>query len=235
MAAAPATVLAELDPLGIVPLRLLGLIVAPLALLAREGDGDSNVSASHGSFGRLGRAGPAAPCGTRNDPAGPRGQDESRRSEDEARTPWSRRSSTRAKRSRRGDSNPGPPPYHGGALPAELRRRRPDRGSGSGGSRIRTCVGSAMRFTAALLWPLGHPPEGRRLDCRGGKHRRGGPQAAGARLRTRPSAAAPPGALLASSACCSRSGGSARGSPRTRARPPPGSMPSDPSARSASR
>jgi hypothetical protein len=25
--------------------------------------------------------------------------------------------------SRRGDSNPGPPPYHGGALPAELRRR----------------------------------------------------------------------------------------------------------------
>ena len=26
-------------------------------------------------------------------------------------------------RSRRGDSNPGPPPYHGGALPAELRRR----------------------------------------------------------------------------------------------------------------
>src|SRR5215210_6753145 len=27
------------------------------------------------------------------------------------------------KESRRGDSNPGPPPYHGGALPAELRRR----------------------------------------------------------------------------------------------------------------
>src|SRR4029079_5409754 len=25
--------------------------------------------------------------------------------------------------SRRGDANPGPPPYHGGALPAELRRR----------------------------------------------------------------------------------------------------------------
>src|SRR5918999_433143 len=28
----------------------------------------------------------------------------------------------------------------------------------SGGSRIRTCVGSADRFTAGLLWPLGHPP-----------------------------------------------------------------------------
>ena len=29
----------------------------------------------------------------------------------------------RSRESRRGDSNPGPPPYHGGALPAELRRR----------------------------------------------------------------------------------------------------------------
>jgi hypothetical protein len=28
------------------------LVVTPLALLTREGDGDSNVSASHGSFGR---------------------------------------------------------------------------------------------------------------------------------------------------------------------------------------
>src|SRR5918999_15995 len=52
MPATPAAVLAELDPVGIVPLRLLGLVVAPLALLAREGDGDSDVSASHGSFGR---------------------------------------------------------------------------------------------------------------------------------------------------------------------------------------
>jgi hypothetical protein len=32
-------------------------------------------------------------------------------------------------------------------------------GMSSGGSRIRTCVGRAARFTAALLWPLGHPPE----------------------------------------------------------------------------
>jgi hypothetical protein len=60
--------------------------------------------------------------------------------------------------SRRGDSNPGPPPYHGGALPAELRRRYGDSLRPSGGSRIRTCVGSADRFTAGLLWPLGHPP-----------------------------------------------------------------------------
>jgi hypothetical protein len=49
---APAAVLAELDPVRVVPLRLLALVVTPLALLAREGDGDSNVSASHGSFGR---------------------------------------------------------------------------------------------------------------------------------------------------------------------------------------
>ena len=48
--AAPAAVLAELDPVRIVPLLLLGLVVAPLALLACEGHGDSNVSASHGSL-----------------------------------------------------------------------------------------------------------------------------------------------------------------------------------------
>src|SRR5687767_425544 len=42
--AAPTAVLAELDPVGMVALGLLGLVVAPLALLAREGDGDSNVS-----------------------------------------------------------------------------------------------------------------------------------------------------------------------------------------------
>ena len=46
---APTAVLAELDPVRIVPLGLLGLIVPPLALLACEGDGDSDVSASHGS------------------------------------------------------------------------------------------------------------------------------------------------------------------------------------------
>src|SRR5215208_1057509 len=50
--AAPAAVLAKLNPVRVVPLRLLGLVVTPLALLACEGHGDSNVSASHGSFGR---------------------------------------------------------------------------------------------------------------------------------------------------------------------------------------
>src|SRR5919197_5279694 len=43
--AAKAAVLAQLDPVGIVALGLLALIVAPLALLARECDGDSDVSA----------------------------------------------------------------------------------------------------------------------------------------------------------------------------------------------
>src|SRR5919197_5016332 len=45
--AAKAAVLAQLDPVGIVALGLLALVVAPLALLARECDGDSDVSASH--------------------------------------------------------------------------------------------------------------------------------------------------------------------------------------------
>ena len=45
--AAPAAVLAHLDPVGRVSPRLVGLVVAPLALLAGEGYGDSNVSASH--------------------------------------------------------------------------------------------------------------------------------------------------------------------------------------------
>jgi hypothetical protein len=49
---APAAVLAKLNPVRVVALRLLGLVVPPLALLACEGHGDSNVSASHGSFGR---------------------------------------------------------------------------------------------------------------------------------------------------------------------------------------
>jgi len=49
---APAAVLAKLNPIRVVALRLLGLVVTPLALLACEGHGDSNVSASHGSFGR---------------------------------------------------------------------------------------------------------------------------------------------------------------------------------------
>jgi hypothetical protein len=52
MPAAPTAVLAKLDPIGMVALGLLGLVVAPLALLAREGDGDSDISASHESFRR---------------------------------------------------------------------------------------------------------------------------------------------------------------------------------------
>jgi hypothetical protein len=50
--AAPTAVLAKLDPVGMVALGLLGLVVAPLAFLTREGDGDSDVSASHWSFRR---------------------------------------------------------------------------------------------------------------------------------------------------------------------------------------
>jgi hypothetical protein len=53
--AAPAAVLAELDPTRIVPLRLLGLVVPPLAILASEGHGDSNV-AGHRSSNLVGAA-----------------------------------------------------------------------------------------------------------------------------------------------------------------------------------
>src|SRR5205085_5622148 len=44
---APAAVLAQLDAVGIVSLRLVGLVVAPLALLAGEGHSDANVSTGH--------------------------------------------------------------------------------------------------------------------------------------------------------------------------------------------
>jgi hypothetical protein len=44
---APATVLAQAHPIGIVALGLVCLVVAVLALLAGEGDSDPNVSASH--------------------------------------------------------------------------------------------------------------------------------------------------------------------------------------------
>ena len=46
---APATVLARLEAVRRVPLRLLGLVVAALALLAGKRHGDSDISASHGS------------------------------------------------------------------------------------------------------------------------------------------------------------------------------------------
>ena|GEM_PF-6057265 len=45
--AAPATVLAQAHPIGVVALALIRLVVAMLALLAGEGDSDPNVSASH--------------------------------------------------------------------------------------------------------------------------------------------------------------------------------------------
>jgi hypothetical protein len=50
--ATPAAVLAKLNPIRVVALRFLGLVVPPLALLACERHGDTNVSACHGSFGR---------------------------------------------------------------------------------------------------------------------------------------------------------------------------------------
>src|SRR5919201_1372536 len=49
VAAAPAAVLLELDPVGRVPLRLLGLVVAPLAFGAGERDPNSD-SGCHFSF-----------------------------------------------------------------------------------------------------------------------------------------------------------------------------------------
>src|ERR1700749_49203 len=47
MPPAPLAVLAQRDALGVVALGLVGLIVAPLALLAREGDADAHVSGGH--------------------------------------------------------------------------------------------------------------------------------------------------------------------------------------------
>ena len=45
--AAPVTVLAQLEPIGSVATRLVALVVASLALLAGERDGDSDFSAGH--------------------------------------------------------------------------------------------------------------------------------------------------------------------------------------------
>jgi hypothetical protein len=46
--ATPAAVLAQTHPVRVVALALIRLVVAVLALLAGEGDSDSNVSAGHG-------------------------------------------------------------------------------------------------------------------------------------------------------------------------------------------
>jgi hypothetical protein len=47
--ATPATVLTQRHPVRVVALALVGLVVAMLALLAGEGDSDSDISASHWS------------------------------------------------------------------------------------------------------------------------------------------------------------------------------------------
>src|SRR6185437_7424752 len=52
--AAPAAVLAQRHPVGVVALALVRLVVAVLALLAREGDCYPNVSAGHGQKSQLG-------------------------------------------------------------------------------------------------------------------------------------------------------------------------------------
>src|SRR5271166_2974654 len=47
VSATPAAVLAQRDPIGVVALALVRLVVAMLALLAGEGDSDSDISAGH--------------------------------------------------------------------------------------------------------------------------------------------------------------------------------------------
>jgi hypothetical protein len=47
MVAAPSTVLAQLDAVRRVSPRLVCLVVAPLALLARKGYSDTDLSAGH--------------------------------------------------------------------------------------------------------------------------------------------------------------------------------------------
>ena len=51
---APAAVLPELDAVRGVPLRLLGLVVAPFALGARERDCDSDSGLGHGFLPSVG-------------------------------------------------------------------------------------------------------------------------------------------------------------------------------------
>jgi hypothetical protein len=52
MPPAPLAVLAKLQPLRVVALALIGLVVTALALLAREGGSNPNVSTGHGSSPR---------------------------------------------------------------------------------------------------------------------------------------------------------------------------------------
>src|SRR5207302_6225311 len=53
---APAAVFLELDPVRIVPLRLVRLVIAPLALGARKGDRDSDSGCHISSLGKCGTA-----------------------------------------------------------------------------------------------------------------------------------------------------------------------------------
>jgi hypothetical protein len=53
VAPTPPAVLAKLDAVRRVAPGLVGLVVASLALLAGEGDSDSNVSAGHSSLSAL--------------------------------------------------------------------------------------------------------------------------------------------------------------------------------------
>src|SRR6201989_325916 len=65
---APLAVLAQRDAIGVVALALVRLVVAPLALLAGEGDCDADVSAGHTPL-RV-RCGPDRSSGQKNAPPG---------------------------------------------------------------------------------------------------------------------------------------------------------------------
>src|SRR3954468_27211 len=69
---APLAVLAQADAIRVVALGLLGLVVPALAVLAREGDGDPDVSAGHGR--RAPRVGVRYGAGAKENPAPARGR-----------------------------------------------------------------------------------------------------------------------------------------------------------------
>jgi hypothetical protein len=51
----PLAVLAQLDAIGVVALGLIGLVVPALAVLAREGDGNPDISTGHDAARSEGR------------------------------------------------------------------------------------------------------------------------------------------------------------------------------------
>src|SRR3954469_13997400 len=105
VAAAPLAVFAQRDALGIVALGLVGLVVAPLALLAGEGDSDAHVSAGHGQLA------PSVRPRAKRRPARGRSDDpsyyvtwrasRSPRARRRPRTPWRRRRPWSRRRGRR--------------------------------------------------------------------------------------------------------------------------------------